>query len=470
MAVSEPRSVEILSVDDDPDLLELLQTYLQREDDRITVRIATSGEDALEFVEANTLDAIVSDFDMPGTTGLDLLEAVREIDSDLPFILYTGKGSEEIAGEAISKGVTEYMQKEVGTDQYSVLANRILNAVERYRADQRVEAERARFRAVFERASDAMIIAADDGTYLDVNSAACDLFDRTEDELLGKTAADFTYDEFDFEAAWDTFQQSEADRGLFPVERPDGTVQVAEYAASANILPGKHLSVLRDITERRESKRQVYLEKERLNEFAGVLSHDLKNPVQVMKGRLELLADSESPDERTAHLDAARDALARIDHVIEDILAISRTDASAVETTQVRFSELSKRVWTRVGKGTANAEIEDGIVLTANEQRVERLLTNLFRNAIEHGSDTVTIRVGRLEGGEGFFIEDDGPGIPRSERELVFDWQHSTKAGGTGIGLKSVTQIIESEGWSITITDGIDSGARFEITDVQIEC
>jgi PAS domain S-box-containing protein len=468
MAASGAGSVRVLYVDDEPGLTDLVETYLEREADRLTVHSENSGPDALEYFEHNAVDAVVSDFDMPEMTGLDVLESVRAVDPALPFVLYTGKGSEEIASEAISHGVTEYMQKETGTDQYSVLANRVLHAVDRYRAEHRIGAERARFQAVFERASDAMIIAADDGTYLNVNSAACDLMGRPEEELLGKTAADFTYDDFDFDAAWDSFREEAEDRGLFPVARPDGSVRVAEYAASANILPGLHLSVLRDITDRRESERERYFERERLNEFAGVLSHDLQTPVQVTKGRLDLLETAADPDERAEHLEAARDAVTRIEHVIGDVLAISRPN-DLPGTSEVALSAVAKRVWSRVSIGTASADIEDGLVLTANEHRVERLLTNLFRNAIEHGDNTVSVRLGRLDDGDGFFVEDDGPGIPDSEREKVFDWKHSTKEGGTGIGLKSVSQITDAEGWDVAVTDGTAEGARFEITAVELE-
>jgi PAS domain S-box-containing protein len=82
-----------------------------------------------------------------------------------------------------------------------VLANRVLNAIEQYRTEQELREERARFQSVFEQASDAMIIAYGDGTYLNVNSATCELFDRSEDELLWKTAADFTDDDFEFDTA-----------------------------------------------------------------------------------------------------------------------------------------------------------------------------------------------------------------------------------------------------------------------------
>jgi DNA-binding NtrC family response regulator len=86
------------------------------------------------------LDCVVSDYDMHGLTGLELLEAVRAVDPDVPFILFTGKGSETIASRAISEGATDYLQMTSGTDQYTMLADRIENAVETYRS-RRVLAE-----------------------------------------------------------------------------------------------------------------------------------------------------------------------------------------------------------------------------------------------------------------------------------------------------------------------------------------
>ncbi len=464
MARDESATIRILCVDDEPGLAELIAQFLEREESRFDVTWKQEVDEALDFWSTASVDAIVSDYDMPELNGLDFLEEVRAVEPNIPFILYTGKGSEEIASRAISRGVTEYMQKQTGSEQYSVLANRIRNAVERHRAERRSEQERVKFQTVFEKASDAMIIADDDGVYQNVNSAACDLFDRPESDLLGKTAADFTYDGFDFETAWDSFQEIEHERGLFPVERPDGSVRVAEYAAKSNILPGMHLSVLRDITEQREYERQMHIERERLSEFAGVLSHDLKNHVQVAKGNLELLANGLDRSERDRRLETAKNAVTRIEHVIGDVLAISRTGEKQSEERAVNVSEMAEGIWNRVSTGAAQAAIEPDIVVTGDEWRLQRLLMNLFRNTVEHGGERVAIRVGRLGDRDGFFVEDDGPGIPSTERDAVFDWLHSTKEGGTGIGLKSVKQIIDAEGWSISIEEGTMGGARFEIS------
>ena len=124
----------MLHVDDDPHFGELVTNRLEHEADQITVQTVTTPKEALSALATDPVDCILSDYDMPGRKGLEFLETVREEYSDLPFILYTSRGSEEIASEAISAGVTDYLQKGAGTDHYKLLAKRITNAVSQYRA------------------------------------------------------------------------------------------------------------------------------------------------------------------------------------------------------------------------------------------------------------------------------------------------------------------------------------------------
>ena len=126
-----PEEFRVLHVDDDAAQLDLTADCLERADPRLQVLTETSASDALDRIEAASVDAVVSDYQMPGMDGLAFLDHVRDDYPDLPFVLFTGQGSEEIASEAIARGVTDYLQKEGGTDQYTVLANRLTNAIER---------------------------------------------------------------------------------------------------------------------------------------------------------------------------------------------------------------------------------------------------------------------------------------------------------------------------------------------------
>jgi PAS domain S-box-containing protein len=123
------QSTLVLHVDDEQSFAELTATVLERQDERFTVETAHSADEALERIRDRPPDCIVSDYNMPGMDGLAFLQTVRETWPDLPFILFTGKGGEEVASDAIAAGVTDYIQKRSGSEQYELLANRIQNAV-----------------------------------------------------------------------------------------------------------------------------------------------------------------------------------------------------------------------------------------------------------------------------------------------------------------------------------------------------
>lgn len=141
MSITSRRQIHVLHVDDNADVTDRTATYLQHEDDRLTVETASCADEGLQLLADShkAIDCIVSDYKMPGMNGIEFLEAVTEREPDLPFILYTGKGSEEVASEAISVGVTDYLRKRSGTDDYALLANRIVNAVTSQRREQRIE-------------------------------------------------------------------------------------------------------------------------------------------------------------------------------------------------------------------------------------------------------------------------------------------------------------------------------------------
>ena len=181
MGASEGRPITVLHVEDDADFAELSAIYLARVNPRISVVTAGNVEEGKDELNRRDIDCVVSDFDMPGPSGIDLLASIRETHRSLPFILFTGKGSEEIASDAISAGVTDYLQKGGGIEQFAVLANRIENVVERHRAEQLVD--RA-FRAM-DRSREGIALLDEDGDFLYVNTAYCDIVGYSQEELQG---------------------------------------------------------------------------------------------------------------------------------------------------------------------------------------------------------------------------------------------------------------------------------------------
>lgn len=188
--------IRVIHVDDDPDLVELSETFLERFASELDVHTATDPTKVSHRVRKNgaNLDCIVADYDMPQLDGLELLNIVRQEYPNLPFILFTGKGSEENASEAISLGVTDYMQKEVGSDQYQVLANRIRNAVDRRRA----EADLKRRESVFETLARQEIVGIyiiQDEIFTYVNDKFASLFGYEPSEIIGTEPYRYVADE-----------------------------------------------------------------------------------------------------------------------------------------------------------------------------------------------------------------------------------------------------------------------------------
>lgn len=178
-------TIRVLHVEDESQWADLTKTYLERENDQFSVDTAADSEAGLAKLAENRYDCIVSDFDMPGRNGIQFLEAVREEYPDIPFVLFTGKGSEEVASRAISAGVTDYLQKG-GTDRYTILANRVRNGVERYRSKHEAEQTRTQLQAIADHSADVIIIIDTEGRIRFANTIVEEFFGYTPSELRGK--------------------------------------------------------------------------------------------------------------------------------------------------------------------------------------------------------------------------------------------------------------------------------------------
>ncbi|WP_396612420.1 response regulator [Haloferax sp. S1W] len=696
--------VRVLHVDDEPSLTDLVSVYLEREsgDVDLSVTTSSSGADALDRLREEQVDCVVSDYDMPDIDGLEFLRAVRSEHPDLPFILFTGKGSEEVARDAFRVGATDYMQKNTGTDQYTVLANRVLNAVSQYRAKEASE----RYGAAIEALDSGVYSLDEDGHFTAVDSVFCDLTGYERGNILGQRFTDIATDgSNDLSDAFETVTS----RGGTDTERFETILAPGPNADHDEILCEGHLAArqegdeepgvigtLQDVTERSRHRERLHYEtrlkdavldtstslmsaeadeigtkiewtlqtvgevsdlarcsvylyddetnvavqmhnwqkdschidhprrvalddadwlverlnrfenirlhntsdlppeasntkrileaadtggfvsvpvvskwtligfivfdvtdvgrswtdtevdllrsvgdnvahtlarqrrehelqrqNERLEEFASVVSHDLRNPLNVAKGFVELA--SEEGD--VSYLDRAIDGLTRMDTLLNDVLTLARQGRKVGDTEPVSIEQVAERAWKAVETGDAELVVEDGLgSAQADQGRLQQAFENLFRNAVEHGSvesseESVTaltngssdraveigssgeavesgsagtnaeanraaehatdtsppdnavsdsserktvVRVGPT--GTGFYVADNGPGIPEDDRDTVFEHGHTTSESGSGFGLSIVESIVEAHGWEITATapEPDLGGARFE--------
>ena len=874
---SSSDAIRVLHVDDEPGVAELAAEFLERQDDRFSMETAADVDEAQDRLTAGGFDCVVSDYDMPGMNGIEFLTAIREERPEFPFILFTGKGSEEIASDAISAGVTDYLRKGSGTDQYELLANRITNAVSQVRAEQRLEEERQRFQALFDNLSQATVDVewdGDDPIVTRINPSFTEVFGYEPDEIVGESLDDYvvpenggdeiprinrriregervyseevtretangprrfllqsaTYDgntgafgiytditerkrreqeierqnarlralfenfpeptvaytyrdeepyvesvnkafterfgqsaeeavgedlgslivppdrheeaqhideqvkaghlidktirrqtadglgdfrlrniplpdndridgyfvyaditaykrrEEELERQNDLFRRAQEiaavgaweydvvaddlkwskevyeihDRPVgseitvsesidyyHPDDRPmlrgavqaaldpgepydvearivtsagderwvrsrgepqtkDGSIVrlrgsiqditerrrreqelqrerdryqslfennpliiweedfseavaylneiaagaddikayllehpeeidqlmkridiidvnqnavefydaeskaelinnvdklvvkestealAAEWAAiadgatrfrtelSAQSLSGeRHRELLdlfvpeesagdysrvyvigTDITEQKERERELERKNDRLDAFASVVSHDLRNPLNIAEGRLGLARKECDTD----HLDSVANAHDRMEALIDDLLTLSRQGEPVGETEPVDLETISEGCWGTVSTTGASLCVAIDRQVQADPSRLRQLFENLYRNAIEHAGSDTTVTVGGCD--DGFYIEDDGPGIPEGQREDVFETGYSTTDDGTGFGLSIVREVVEAHGWEISVAEADTGGARFEITGV----
>jgi PAS domain S-box-containing protein len=259
------ETFRVLHVDDDLALLELAGECLIRADDRLRIVTETSARDALDRLDADDepIDAVVSDYQMPEMDGLELLDRIRADHPDLPVVLFTGQGSEEIASEAIARGVTDYLQKGGGTDTYTVLANRVTNAIERQRVTSELRRREAHLRqaqSVAELGSWWTDIESDE---LHWSDEVYEIFETTdaEEPLDHETFLSFVHpdDRAFVEAKWTAALEGEP----YDIEHRivvDGRTKWVRERAEVAFEDGRPVratGVVQDVTDRKERQRRL---------------------------------------------------------------------------------------------------------------------------------------------------------------------------------------------------------------------
>ncbi|MFW9994501.1 MAG: PAS domain S-box protein [Candidatus Odinarchaeota archaeon] len=252
--------ISVLLVDDEPDLLELAVIFLKEENDCFQIDSSTSAIDVLAEKTYENYDVIVSDYQMPDMDGLEFLAAIRNVGIRIPFVIFTGRGREEVAIKALNLGANHYIQK--GGDlksQFSVLARTITSEVERDRSATLLEESERKYRSLVETSPDGIVLTDLSGVILMVNQQAARMAGVTvPEELVGRSAFEFFLPE-DRSLAMENLNETLA-LGItrntrYELQRKDGTAYWAELSASvilgADDKPERFMAVIRDISDRK---------------------------------------------------------------------------------------------------------------------------------------------------------------------------------------------------------------------------
>jgi nitrogen-specific signal transduction histidine kinase len=254
------------------------------------------------------------------------------------------------------------------------------------------------------------------------------------------------------------------------------TESFSDWEVTLVDLMGRWVSVAleRELTEDR-----LRHQNERLEKFATLVSHDLRNPLNVAEGWLEV-ASEECDSEAIPHITDSHD---RMRAIVDDLLLLARAGRTVDDPVALDVAAVAADAWSQVETANATLTVDVDAEISGDRSRIQQLFENLFRNCVEHGSTsnrtesgdavehgstndapTLSITVGSLPGG--FYVADDGVGIPESEREHVLEFGYTTAEDGTGIGLGIVEDIATAHGWQITVAESEVGGTRFEFTDV----
>ena len=310
--------------------------------------------------------------------------------------------------------------------------------------------------AVLELMHDGVIVVDAGGRIVDVNEAATEILDTDASKLVGQdVAVAFA----DHPAILACYEHGETTEDL--VVELAGTRRDYDVQSSAiDLGPDDDgtILLLHDITLIRQREQELERQNEQLEIVAETISHDLRNPLNVASGFLQQARDTGED----GAFDRVERAHGRMEEIIEDVLALARHDED-ITVQPCSLAAAAREAWDHVETAGATLTITGDTQIEADHSQLLTLLENMYRNSVEHGGPDVTVRVGPSPGG--FFVADDGPGIPPEEREQVFEHGYS-KGSGTGFGLAIVERVATAHGWEVSVTESENGGARFEVAGV----
>lgn len=338
---------------------------------------------------------------------------------------------------------------------------------------------------------DGVIVLDDDDRVVDINETGRRILQAEDRSVIGTHAGAALAD---YPEIWEYVADLERGRREVAVET-DGGQRVYELQASplqaGRRGPGGRLFLVHDVTDRKRRERELRRQNEQLDQFASLVSHDLRNPLSVTHGYAEAAIDAEDPETTTAYVEEVCRSHARMSEIIDDVLTLAREGRTVGEVEPTDLGVVARSAWENVDTGNATLVVERTREIRADGDRLLRAFENPFRNSVEHGStgnrtesgdalardgDGVTVRVGAMGSPDlrtvleperrGFYVEVDGPGIPADERQHVFEDGYTTATGWTGLSI--VASIVEAHGWEIEVTQSEDGGARFEVRGVTL--
>jgi PAS domain S-box-containing protein len=342
-----------------------------------------------------------------------------------------------------------------------------------------------RYQRLIEQSSDQISVLDGEGIIRYQSPSAERVLGYEPDELVGESAFDYVHPN-DREETVAEFSQSVTDPEIetrieYRFQHADGSWRVLE-SVGRNLLDDPFVEGVvvnsRDVTERRRQEAELRAANERLDQFASVVSHDLRNPLNVAEGHLELVREGHEDS-----IDEVAESHSRMRRIIEDVLTVAREGEAVEEPDPVVLAAVARDAWEAVDTADATLDTRTESVLQADRSRLQQLLENCIRNAVEHGSTSprsqtpedaaehggaaVTVTVADAPGG--FTVSDDGAGVDDDTLDSMFEESFSTSETGTRLGLAIVQTIAAGHGWRVTADHAPEGGVRLRFDGVTRE-
>jgi PAS domain S-box-containing protein len=470
--------MRLLLVEDNPVDATLIRGLLRASSVAIHCGHASRMAEALAHVKVDLPDVVLLDLNLDDSCGYETFHTMREAAPKAAILVLSGSDDEELAIRTVREGAQDYLVK--GSFDGKLLLRAIRYALERKRAEEALRQSETTVRAIFENSLDGIVIFENSGACVEANAAAAALVGVAREELIGRVLCEFC--EEGFQEEWQRLGQKGSGRGQFWAVLRNGSRRLVDYCFTADVLPGQHLAMLRDVTERQNLEEQLRQSQkmEAVGRLAGGVAHDFNNILGIISGYAELLQLQAPQHAERARAEKILSATEKAASLTRQLLAFGRKQVMSLKLLDL--AEIMEGLISMVRcvmSDEVQVIVETGAGLgpvRADQSQLEQVILNLTTNAREAMPEggTLTITIGKQENLEetpelpaGSYIRlavrDTGVGMTPEIQRHIFEPFFTTKKNGSGLGLSTVYGIVKQSGGYIAVESAPQQGSTFSV-------